>query len=147
MRYEIPAGYVTLVGPWSDQNVDVLVPQRETTIGVNLVVARDTIPCGSVFNDYLAQQREAFARELADFQPVSDNSAMVDERPAHFFEFTWTNHGIKLQQMITAITEGDKVLSVTATVPGIVDGDTRSLLISAMNRFRFGSGDAPIQES
>jgi len=137
MVYQMQEGRLSLNDTWRDQSVNVLVPERVATQGVNLVVARDVLPLGMAFADYLTQQKITFEKELAEYKLTADAPGTVDERPAHFLEFSWNNSGKPIQQLMVVIKDGHRILSLTGTVPGSGDDQARSCLLSAMISFKF----------
>ena len=130
-------GSLTLEGAWQDQSVNVVVPQQVGNKGVNLVVARDVLPMGMTFDDYLSQQKKTFEKELPQFKLADDTSIIIDQRPAHFFEFSWDNRGKTIRQMMTVIHDKNFILSLTSTSPGPVEEATWELLQSVMKTFKF----------
>jgi hypothetical protein len=139
MVYRMQEGYLTLDDTWRDQSVNVLVPERVATKGVNLVIARDTIPLGMSFADYLRQQKTTFEKELTEYQLTGDSPGKVDQMPAQFLEFSWNNGGKLLQQMMVIVQDDNRILSFTGTIPGNGDADARNSLLAAMVSFKFGS--------
>ena len=137
MVYRMQEGSLTLNDTWRDQSVNVLVPERVATQGVNLVVARDVLPLGMLFADYLTQQKITFERELSEYKLTADAPGTVDGRPAHFLEFFWNNSGKPLQQMMVVIQDSQRILSLTGTIPGSGDDQARSCLLAAMISFKF----------
>jgi hypothetical protein len=139
MFYRIQEGRMTLAGEWRDQSVNVLVPAEVSVKGANLVVARDTLPPNISFSDYVAGQRQTFERQLADFTLLRDVAGVIDERPAHFLEFTWTSQGKPLHQMIMVVHHKVGLLNFTASIPGTPDAATRQLLLQAIRSFKFAA--------
>lgn len=139
MHYQMNEGYLPLEGVWQDQTVNVLVPRESATKGINLVCSRDLLPMGTEFKDYLDTQRKNFQKELPKFSPLADDPDTLDERPAHFFEFTWNSHGGLLHQMMIVTCIEDRVFSLTATVPGGMDEAMREKQLALLKSFRFGA--------
>ena len=137
MVYRMQEGCLTVDDTWQDQSVNVLVPKQVGTKGVNLVVARDTMPLGMTLADYLSQQKTNFEKELTEYKAMADSPGTVDQRPAHFLEFSWNNNGTPLQQMMVIVQDSDRILSFTGTIPGNGDNDARSSLLAAMISFKF----------
>ena len=137
MVYQMQEGYLTLNDTWRDQSVNVLVPERVPIKGVNLVVARDIMPLGMAFADYISQQKLTFEKEMTEYKLTTDAPGAVDQRPAHFLEFSWDNSGKQLQQMMVVIQDKNHILSLTGTIPGSIDEDARSSLLAAMISFKF----------
>jgi hypothetical protein len=136
MFYRIQEGSVTLEGRWQDRSVNVLIPQDTSSKGANLVIARDSIPTGLTFTEYLQQQKKTFEKQLPDFRMHLDAAGAVGPRPAHNFEFTWTNQGKAMRQLMTVIRCGEEVLSITATIPNGCE-DAGGILQAAMNSVTF----------
>lgn len=143
MIYQMNEGYLPLDGAWQDQTVNVLVPREAAVKGINLVCSRDLLPMGAAFKDYLSAQRKNFEKELPKFRSIEDAEDTLEERPAHFFEFTWNNQGKTLHQMMIVTCLEDRVLSLTATVPGGMDDAMREKQRGILKRFRFGR--APLE--
>lgn len=138
MVYQIQEGSVVLPGEWQDRSVNVLIPQATSSKGANLVIARDSMPRGSSFTDYLQQQKKTLAREFPDFRVHLDAAEAGGPRPVHNFEFTWTNQGKAMRQWMTVIGCGDSVLSLTATIPKGCE-DAVEVLRTAMKSLAFSS--------
>lgn len=132
MFYQIQEGSVVLPGEWQDRSVNVLIPQDTSSKGANLVIARDSMPRGLSFGDYLQQQKKTFERELPEFRLSLDAPGIGGQHPLHNFEFTWTNQGKVMRQLMTVIGCGDGVLSLTATIPNGCE-DAIEVLQRAMN--------------
>jgi len=139
MLYQMQEGYLTLEGEWKDQSVNLLVPGHFEARGVNLVVARDVIPDGTAFDDYIVKQKENLGNALVNFELTHEVSGRVEARPAHFMEFRWNNDGTVCNQMMSVISLEDHVLSITATMQGEIDEKARETLFSAMRSFKTGT--------
>jgi hypothetical protein len=137
MVYQMQEGCLTLDRTWHDQSVNVLVPEGVATKGVNLVVARDTMPLGMTLTDYVAQQKITFEKELTEYRLMADSPGAVDQRSAHFLEFSWKNDGKLLQQMMVVILDNRHIVNLTGTIPGQGDAEARSFLLAAMISFKF----------
>lgn len=137
MVYQMQEGFMMLNDTWRDQSVNVLVPETVAIKGANLVIARDILPLGMAFADYLSQQKTTFQKELTEFKLKSDAPGAVDQRPAYFLEFSWNKGGQQLQQMMVVIQDNNRILSFTGTIPGQGDENARSFLLAAMLSFKF----------
>jgi hypothetical protein len=137
MLYQLPEGSLTLNGVWRDKTVNILMPEEVAVKGVNLVVARDALTPEVSFGDYIATQRQNFQKELAGLTILLDQGGAIDERPAHFLEFTWTNQGRRMHQMVMAINDQGRLVNFTASIPGSVDADLRAFLLDAIRSFKF----------
>jgi hypothetical protein len=142
MVYQMQEGHIRLDGPWQDQSVNVLVPQHLGAEGVNLVVARDALPSGMEFAEYLDRQKQTFSKELPRYNLHIDAAVTVDRRPAQFLEFTWENQGNAVHQMMGVVHDKGLVLTLTATVRGNMDETVREALLGAIRSFRFGPAQA-----
>jgi hypothetical protein len=139
MLYQIQEGYLALDGAWQDRSINMLVPTEKVVEGVNLVVTRDVLPPGTSLNDHMARQKLTFQKELTDYKQLHEMSGVLDERPAHFLEFTWINGGKPLYQMVMVVHDKSALLNFTASIPGIADADTRRFLLQTMRSFKFGA--------
>lgn len=140
MLYRIDEGTLTLADDWQDQSVNVLLPKDSPVQGANLVVARDRLPLGMSFADYVMQQRQNFRAQLAGFEMVADTAGVVDGREAHFLEFGWRSDGNAVHQMM-AIVLGDAnaLLTFTGSTPGGHHPALRDTFVAAITGFRFAA--------
>lgn len=138
MFYQMHEGYLTLSGPWQDQSLNVLVPQYLEVKGANLVVARDVLPDGMEFSDYFNQQQNLFKQQLPDFKLIAAEEGVIDNQPAYFLEFTWINQGTSLCQIMGLTCISERVVSLTASIPGEINPSTREELLNVMKSFKFG---------
>ena len=138
LLYQMHEGYLSLEGDWQDQTSNVLVPQGMDTTGVNLVVSRDIMPMGMMFEDYMRQQKNNFRKELPGFVIEEDSAIEIDGTPARFLEFTWKYQGRKLRQVICVMHIEEKILSLTGSIPGGEDEKARESLLNAIKSFKFG---------
>ena len=143
MIYQMQEGYLTLDGEWQDRSVNMLAAQHLAVKGANLVVTREALPAGLEFTEYMSQQKNMLAKELAGFKLLGDCVETVEDLPAHILEFTWDNQGGAMYQMISVINVEDGVLNLTATLPGGPDDAAREAMLAAMKSFRFGAVPAP----
>lgn len=137
MYYQLQEGYFTLEGDWQDRSVNMLAAMHLPVAGANLVVTREPLPAGTVFDDYLLQQKRSLEKELNGFELLDDNEETLDRVPARFLEFSWKNQGAATHQMLLVINQGDRVVTLTATIPGAVELETRDALLAAMRSFQF----------
>ncbi len=139
MFYQMHEGYLTLNGPWHDQSVNVFVPQYLEVKGANLVVARDTLPEGMEFPDYVNQQKNLFKQQLPEFKLIDAEEGVIDNQPAYYLEFTWINHGTSLCQIMGVTHIRERIVSLTASIPGEMNPSTREQLLNVMKSFKFGA--------
>lgn len=138
MLYRIAEGTLTLEAEWQDQSINVLIPKQSSVQGVNLVVARDRLPMGMTFEGYVAQQRQNFKAQLVGLEMVIDAAGKVDEREAHFLEFSWRSDGKPVHQLMAMVLlEGGALLNFTGSIPHAEDRSMRDALVSAVTSFRF----------
>lgn len=138
MKYIMQEGYLTLSsGEWQDRSVNVLAPHHLKTKGANLVIARDTMPMGTNIQDYLDLQKQELGKELTDFTILADVEDSIGDHPAHFLEFTWKGNGKDVYQIMGVIPVDQKIISLTATIPGAPDKSDREELMEAIISFRF----------
>ncbi|WP_174280186.1 DcrB-related protein [Sphingomonas bacterium] len=139
MQYRINEGALTLADPWQDQSINVLLPGRASTPGVNMVIARDTLPLGMAFADYVAQQRQTFQAQLPDLAIAADTTGEIDGHPAQFLDLSWRNDGKPVHQLMAMVVhEGDKVLNFTCSLPERDADGIRQEMIDALMSFKFG---------
>lgn len=138
MLYRIAEGVVTLADQWQDQSINVLLPTQSKVQGVNLVVARDQLPLGMAFRDYVIQQRHNFGSQLAGLEMIADAPGVVDEREAHFLEFTWRSDGKPVHQVMAMVLH-DKgaLLNFTGSIPGGNEPSAREALVASITSFKF----------
>ncbi|MFV0624679.1 DcrB-related protein [Sphingomonas sp. ac-8] len=140
MVYRIAEGSLALASEWQDQSINVLLPRDARVQGTNLVIARDSLPLGMTFQEYVIQQRQNFAAQLADFELAADTPGTIDGREARFLEMRWKSDGKPIHQvMAMVLREGNAVLNFTGSIPGGPDEETRSALISAITSFTFAA--------
>ncbi|NEN48900.1 DcrB-related protein, partial [Escherichia coli] len=53
MQYLINEGHFTLPGNWQDSSMNILTPVLSAIAGANVVVTREILPDGALFDDYL----------------------------------------------------------------------------------------------
>ena len=143
MLYRLQEGALELEGDWQDQSIQVLAP-LEAARGVNLVAARDILPMGMTLNDYIAQQRTSFHRQMQGLKISMDQAGALDGRDAHFMEIAWSSEGRQLHQLVaTVLHEKNALLTFTASMPDAVDAETRRGLMRAISSFKFNPPSAP----
>lgn len=140
MVYRIAEGSLSLASEWQDQSINVLLPKNSAVQGANLVIARDRLPLGQTFQDYVIQQRQTFAAQLVGFEIIADTAGSVDGREAHFLEISWRNDGNPVHQIMAMVLhDANAVLNFTGSIPGGKDDETRGALIAAINSFTFAA--------
>jgi hypothetical protein len=136
--YQIAEGTLAAAGPWQDQSVNVLIPKGLPVQGTNLVIARDTLPLGMSFEDYVTQQKQNFKAQLADCEMLADSAGELDGRVAQFMELSWRSDGKPIYQvMVMVLREGNALLNFTGSIPGRRDEAARGTLIAAIQSFTF----------
>ncbi|CAN7570939.1 DUF1795 domain-containing protein [Caulobacter sp. BE254] len=136
--YRIAEGSLTLASEWQDQSINVLLPVDAKVQGANLVIARDRLPLGMTFRDYVAQMRQNFMAQLAGCEIFADTAGQVDGREAQLMELGWRSDGKPIHQvMAIVLREANAVLTFTGSIPGGRDEETRNALISAITSFTF----------
>jgi hypothetical protein len=136
--YRIAEGSLTLASEWQDQSINVLLPMGAKAHGANLVIARDRLPLGMTFHDYVAQMRQNFMAQLAGCEIFADTTGQVDGREAQLMELSWRSDGKPIHQVMAMVLhEANAVLTFTGSIPGGRDEETRNALISAIMSFTF----------
>jgi len=137
MKYSIQEGELTCDGEWSDQSVQILVPDRTPVEGSNLVIMRNRLAVEESFEGYIAKQRSVILKMKAS-KILSDTFRKIDGHDGHFFELTWVNEGKVLRQTMTTLRyDGDRILTFTSTIPGPADEKTKSRMLDAISTFKF----------
>lgn len=97
MQYLINEGHFTLPGNWQDSSMNILTPVLSAIAGANVVVTREILPDGALFDDYLVVQKKKFRTELSKMVFTVEERCHVQERPAEYWEFSWDNKGVMIQ--------------------------------------------------
>lgn len=144
MTYQMQEGYFSLgQGDWKDRSINMLAAMHLPARGANLTVTREPLPPGVEFGDYISSQKRTMEKELGGFELVADSPDSIDGMPAHFLEFSWKHQGNLTHQMVLVINIDDRVLNLTATIPGGLDISSRDELLSIMRGFRLGAAPPP----
>ncbi len=140
MAYRIDEGSLTSPTPWQDQSINVLMPRDAKVQGTSLVIARDRLALGLTFQDYVIQQRQNFAAQLAGFELIADPAGQIDGREAHFLEIAWRSDGKPIQQVVAMVLHReDAILNFTGSIPGGPDAESRNALVAAITSFTFAT--------
>ncbi|ECU4609064.1 DUF1795 domain-containing protein [Salmonella enterica] len=137
MQYLINEGHFSLPGNWQDNTMNILTPVLSDIAGANLVVTREILPEGAEFSDYLAVQKK-FRTELKAMTFTVEESCHVEERPAEYWEFSWNNNGITIQQLLLVILNGRQVLTLTYSSTQALAEEDRKTMRGTLLHFRFG---------
>lgn len=140
MAYRIAEGSLAAPMPWQDQSINVLLPRDAKVQGTNLVIARDQLPLGMTFQDYVIQQRQNFKAQLAGFEAIADTAGRIDGHEAHFLEHTWRSGDKPIHQVMAMVLHRDNaVLTFTGSIPGGLEAETRDALVAAITSFTFAA--------
>lgn len=140
MAYRIDEGSLTSPTSWQDQSINVLMPRDAKVQGTSLVIARDRLALGLTFQDYVIQQRQNFAAQLAGFELIADTAGQIDGREAHFLEIAWRSDGKPIQQVVAMVLHReDAILNFTGSIPGGPDAESRNALVAAITSFTFAT--------
>ena len=113
MQYLINEGHFTLPGNWQGSSMNILTPVLSAIAGANVVVTREILPDGALFDDYLVVQKKKFRTELSKMVFTVEERCHVQERPAEYWEFSWDNKGVMIQQLLLVILNERQVLTLT----------------------------------
>lgn len=138
MQYLINEGRFTLPGNWQDSSMNILTPVLSAVAGANLVVTREILPDGAQFSDYLAVQKKKFRTELSKMVFTVEERCHVQDRPAEYWEFSWDNKGVKIQQLLLVILNVRQVLTLTYSSTQALTEEDRQALRTALLNFQFG---------
>jgi hypothetical protein len=118
--------------------MNILTPVLSDVAGANLVVTRENLPEGAEFSDYLAVQKKKFRTELKAMTFTVEEPCHVEERPAEYWEFSWNNNGITIQQLLLVMLNGRQVLTLTYSSTQALAEEDRKAMQGALLHFRFG---------
>ncbi|CAH6140213.1 DcrB-related protein [Citrobacter koseri] len=138
MQYLINEGHFSLPGNWQDNTMNILTPVLSDIAGANLVVTRENLPEGAEFSDYLAVQKKKFRTELKAMAFTVEEACHVEERPAEYWEFSWNNNGITIQQLLLVMLNGRQVLTLTYSSTQALAEEDRKAMRGTLLHFRFG---------
>lgn len=138
MQYLINEGHFSLPGNWQDSTMNILTPVLSDVAGANLVVTRENLPEGAEFSDYLAVQKKKFRTELKAMTFTVEEPCHVEERPAEYWEFSWNNNGITIQQLLLVMLNGRQVLTLTYSSTQEMAEEDRKAMRGALLHFRYG---------
>ncbi len=125
---------------WQDQSINVLMPKDARVQGTSLVIARDRLALGLTFQDYVIQQRQSFAAQLAGFELIADTAGQIDGHEAHFLEMTWRSDGKPIHQVVAMVLHRDNaILNFTGSIPGGPEPESRNALVAAITSFTFAT--------
>lgn len=140
MAYRIDEGSLATPTVWQDQSINVLMPKDARVQGTSLVIARDRLALGLTFQDYVIQQRQSFAAQLAGFEMIADTAGQIDGHEAHFLEMTWRSDGKPLHQVVAMVLHRDNaILNFTGSIPGGPEPESRNALVAAITSFTFAT--------
>lgn len=140
MAYRIAEGSLAAPMPWQDQSINVLLPRDAKVQGTNLVIARDQLPLGMTFQEYVIQQRQNFRSQLAGFEAIADTPGRIDGHEAQFLELAWRSGDKPIHQVMAMVLHRDNaVLTFTGSIPGGLEAETRDALVAAITSFTFAA--------
>lgn len=115
--YRINEGTIDLPTNWHDRTINV-VASTTTGAGASLTITRDDIPWGMSFPEYIEDQARQAAQALKKFEVIDRKEMQINGAPAYELESRWVAKQGPIHQIITSIQAGQKVLILTASVPG-----------------------------
>lgn len=62
----------------------------------------------------------------------------MEERPAEYWEFSWNNKGVTIQQLLLVMQNGRQVLTLTYSSTQAQEEEERKAMRKALLNFRFG---------
>lgn len=138
MQYLINEGHFTLPGNWQGSSMNILTPVLSAIAGANVVVTREILPDGALFDDYLVVQKKKFRTELSKMVFTVEERCRVQERPAEYWEFSWDNKGVMIQQLLLVILNERQVLTLTYSSTQALAEEDRKAMRGALLNFCFG---------
>jgi hypothetical protein len=124
--YQMQEGSLSLPTDWHDKTMNVFVSAATGTEGVRFVVTRESLPWGMKFHEYTANEVLKLAKQVAGYELVEGTDAQVSGRVAYTHEFRWLNNGKPIQQLLTMVEYGKRVLMLTFTAPGTISETQKS---------------------
>ncbi|KLU25933.1 hypothetical protein EOS_12320 [Caballeronia mineralivorans PML1(12)] len=124
--YQMQEGSLSLPTDWHDKTMNVFVSAATGTEGVSFVVTRENLPWGMKFNEYTANEVLKLAKQVAGYELVEGADTQVSGRVAYTHEFRWLNNGKPIQQLLTMVEYGKRVLMLTFTAPGTISETQKS---------------------
>lgn len=118
--YQMQEGSLSLPTDWHDKSMNVFVSVATGTEGVSFVVTRESLPWGMKFHEYTANEVQKLAKQVASYEPIAGADTEVSGRAAYTHEFRWLNNGKPIQQLLTMVEYGKRVLMLTFTAPGTI---------------------------
>jgi hypothetical protein len=118
--YQMQEGSLSLPTDWHDKSMNVFVSVATGTEGVSFVVTRESLPWGMKFHEYTANEVQKLAKQVASYELIADADTEVSGRAAYTHEFRWLNNGKPIQQLLTMVEHGKRVLMLTFTAPGTI---------------------------
>jgi hypothetical protein len=118
--YQMQEGSLSLPTDWHDKSMNVFVSVATGTEGVSFVVTRENLPWGMKFHEYTVNEVQKLAKQVAGYELVAGLDAQVSGRAAYTHEFRWLNNGKPIQQLLTMVEYGKRVLMLTFTAPGTI---------------------------
>ncbi|BCI72854.1 hypothetical protein SPKIRA_36840 (plasmid) [Sphingomonas paucimobilis] len=139
MAYRIDEGSLGAPTVWQDQSINVLMPKDARVQGTSLVIARDRLALGLTFQDYVIQQRQSFAAQLAGFELIADTGGQIDGHEAHFGNDRRSD-GKPIHQVVAMVLHRDNaILNFTGSIPGGPEPESRNALVAAITSFTFAT--------
>ncbi|CAE6734696.1 MULTISPECIES: DUF1795 domain-containing protein [Paraburkholderia] len=129
--YQIQEGSLSLPADWHDKTMNVFVSAATGTEGVSFVVTRESLPWGMKFHEYTANEIQKLSKQVAGYELVAGAESEVSGRAAYTHEFRWLNNGKPIQQLLTMVEYGKRVLMLTFTAPGTIS-ETQKTQVHAM---------------
>jgi len=124
--YQMQEGSLSLPSDWYDKTMNVFVSAATGTEGVSFVVTRENLPWGMKFHEYTANEVLKLVKQVAGYELVAETESEVSGRVAYTHEFRWLNNGKPIQQLLTMVEYGKRVLMLTFTAPGTISETQKS---------------------
>ncbi|MCV6038970.1 DUF1795 domain-containing protein, partial [Escherichia coli] len=77
---------------------------------------------------YLVVQKKKFRTELSKMVFTVEERCRVQERPAEYWEFSWDNKGVMIQQLLLVILNERQVLTLTySSTQALAEEDRKAM--------------------
>ncbi|MDO5606787.1 MAG: DcrB-related protein [Paracoccus sp. (in: a-proteobacteria)] len=122
--YFLNEGSIDLPDDWYDQSINVISVAPPGTPGLTFTIARDLIPWGMEFTDYIANQLDKSHQALTNFDMLGKRALRVaadtptGDTPAVEVECLWDSQFGPVHQIIQTTQNKQMALIVTASMKG-----------------------------
>lgn len=114
--YYLNEGSLAIPDGWYDQTLNVISVAPPNTEGLTFTIARDPIPWGMEFGEYVAGQIEKSRQVLKNFDMVAKRDLPIGGLPACEIECRWESNYGPVHQVIATLALPRNALIVSASM-------------------------------